>query len=124
MCGIFGFILKKPLSINKVFGVLKKLETSKYIDEEFPLGGFGAGIAVMFPDGDIINEKVGKAGDSPAAELEAVVKNLNLMNAKLSGASVLLGLRGRRPPPHPGRTSNPLRKWYRRHGHPGYPRPC
>jgi glucosamine 6-phosphate synthetase-like amidotransferase/phosphosugar isomerase protein len=91
MCGIFGFILKKPLSMNKVFGVLKKLETSKYVDEEFPLGGYGAGIAVMFPDGNILSEKVGKTGDSPAAELETVVKNLNLMNAKLSGASVLLG---------------------------------
>jgi hypothetical protein len=39
MCGIFGFILKKPLSLNKVFAVLKKLEASKYPDETQPVGG-------------------------------------------------------------------------------------
>jgi glucosamine 6-phosphate synthetase-like amidotransferase/phosphosugar isomerase protein len=91
MCGIFGFILKKPLSINKVFSVLKKLETSKYADEEFPVGGYGAGIAVMLPDGNVINEKVGKNGESPVAELETIIKNKDFMNAKLSRVQVLLG---------------------------------
>ncbi len=91
MCGIFGFILKKPLSMSKVFGVLKKLETSKYLDEAEPIGGYGAGIAVMFPDGNVISEKVGKTADSPAAQLEEMVKKETLMNAKLAGASVLLG---------------------------------
>ena len=85
MCGIFGFILKKPLSTTKVFRVLKKLEASRYPDEAEPAGGYGAGIAVMLPDGSVISEKVGKTSDSPAAELEQTMKG------KLDGASVLLG---------------------------------
>ncbi len=91
MCGIFGFILNKPLSMKKVFGVLKKLEASKYPDEKLPVGGFGAGVAIMLPDGDVRIEKVGKASDSPAAELEEIIKNACLMNAQLKSAKVLLG---------------------------------
>jgi glucosamine 6-phosphate synthetase-like amidotransferase/phosphosugar isomerase protein len=91
MCGIFGFVLRNPLPIEKVFQILKKLETSKEPDEDDPLGGYGAGIAVMLPDGDIIAEKVGKTVDSPAAQLEEIVKNKVIMNAKLTEASVLLG---------------------------------
>jgi glucosamine 6-phosphate synthetase-like amidotransferase/phosphosugar isomerase protein len=45
----------------------------------------------MLPDGDIITEKVGKTTDSPAAQLEEIVKNKVFMNAKLAEASVLLG---------------------------------
>ena len=91
MCGIFGFILKKPVSMKKVFQILKKLEASKYPDETQPVGGYGAGIAVMLPDGDIISEKVGKTADSPAAQLEEIIENKIIMNSKLSQASVLLG---------------------------------
>ena len=91
MCGIFGFILKKPLSMNKVFQILKKLEASKYPDETQPVGGYGAGVAVMLPDGDIISEKVGKTADSPVSQLEEIMKNKTSMTAKLVGASVLLG---------------------------------
>ncbi|MCW4019441.1 MAG: hypothetical protein NWF00_12325 [Candidatus Bathyarchaeota archaeon] len=91
MCGIFGFILKKPLSMDKVFQILKRLEVSKEPDEEDPLGGYGAGIAVMLLDGDIIAEKVGKNADSPVAQLEETVRNKVFMNAKLTEASVLLG---------------------------------
>ena len=76
MCGIFGFILRKPISMNKVFEILKKLETSKYPYETEPLGGYGAGIAIMFPDGDVLSEKVGKTADSPVAQLEGIVKNM------------------------------------------------
>jgi glucosamine 6-phosphate synthetase-like amidotransferase/phosphosugar isomerase protein len=91
MCGIFGFILKKPLSMNKVFQILKKLEVSKYPDEDHPIGGYGAGIAVMLPDGDVISEKIGKTADSPVAQLEEIIKNKTIMNSKLAEASVLLG---------------------------------
>ena len=91
MCGIFGFILNKPLSMKQVFAVLKKLEVSKYPDEEFPVGGYGAGIAIMFADGDVRIEKVGKTADSPAGQLEEIVKNACIMNAQLSNAKVLLG---------------------------------
>jgi glucosamine 6-phosphate synthetase-like amidotransferase/phosphosugar isomerase protein len=90
MCGIFGFILKKPVSMRKVFQILKKLEASKYPDETQPLGGYGAGIAVMLPDGNIISEKVGKTADSPAAQLEEIMMK-KVMDSKLSQASVLLG---------------------------------
>ena len=91
MCGIFGFVLRKPLSMIKVFEILKKLETSKYPDEEQPVGGYGAGVAVMLSDGDVVSEKVGKTADSPVSQLAEIMKNKILMNAKLSEASVLLG---------------------------------
>jgi glucosamine 6-phosphate synthetase-like amidotransferase/phosphosugar isomerase protein len=85
MCGIFGFYLKKPLSMTKVFEVLKKLEISRYPDEDQPLGGYGAGVAVMLKDGDVISEKVGKTQDSPVAQLAGLVK------PQLKNAQVLLG---------------------------------
>jgi len=84
MCGIFGFILRKPLSMTKVFKVLSKLEVSKYPDETQPLGGYGAGFAAMLSDGNIISEKVGKTADSPVAQLAEIVK------PKLSEAAVML----------------------------------
>jgi len=85
MCGIFGFILKKPLSMKKVFDILKRLESSRYLDEEQPVGGYGAGVAVMLPDGDIISEKVGKSAGSPVAQLA------DLMKPGLKNAQVLIG---------------------------------
>jgi glucosamine 6-phosphate synthetase-like amidotransferase/phosphosugar isomerase protein len=85
MCGIFGFILKKPLSMNKVFLILNKLESSQYPGEAQPVGGFGAGIAVMLPDGNIISEKIGKNIGSPASLLAEIVK------PKLKEAQVLIG---------------------------------
>jgi len=74
MCGIFGFILKKPLPMGKIFEVMKKLEKSQYPNEDQPVGGYGAGVAVMLPDGNIISEKVGKTGDSPVSQLSDVMK--------------------------------------------------
>ncbi len=86
MCGIFGFILKNPLSMNRVFLILKKLEVSQYPDETTPVGGYGAGIAVMLQDGNIIAEKLGKTTtDSPVVQLSEIV------TPRLSEASVLLG---------------------------------
>ena len=67
MCGIFGFMLKKPLSMTKVMKVLQKLEVSKYPDEKLPVGGYGAGVAVLLDDGGVVSEKVGKNGDSPVS---------------------------------------------------------
>ena len=103
MCGIFGFVLRKPLSMNKVFKVLEKLETSKYEFEEQPVGGYGAGIALMLPDGNVISEKVGKTADSPAGQLEQIIKKMTLMDAKLTSATVLLG-HVRFPSPENGST--------------------
>ncbi|MCW4047377.1 MAG: hypothetical protein NWE99_07440 [Candidatus Bathyarchaeota archaeon] len=85
MCGIFGFVTKKPLPITKVFNVLQKLEVSRYPDENQPVGGYGAGVAVLLDDGNVFLEKVGKTSDSPASELAEVVK------PQLSEAKLLLG---------------------------------
>lgn len=86
MCGIFGFILNKPVPMYTVFQILKKLEVSQYPDETVPVGGYGAGVAVMLKDGNIIAEKVGKTAEtSPVAELAKA------MTGRLVEASVLLG---------------------------------
>ena len=83
MCGIFGFVLKKPLPMVRVFGVLEKLEVHKYPQEPLPVGGYGAGVALLLEDGNVLVEKVGKVGDSPAKKLEETVK--------VQEASVLVG---------------------------------
>jgi glucosamine 6-phosphate synthetase-like amidotransferase/phosphosugar isomerase protein len=85
MCGIFGFVMKKPLPMAQVFHVLQKLEVSQYPGEPRPVGGYGAGVAVLLGDGSILSEKVGKMVDSPAGQLA------DMMRAKLAEASVLIG---------------------------------
>ena len=85
MCGIFGFVLNKPLHMNKVFQVLQKLEVSKYPGEKTPVGGYGAGIAVLLDDNTVLSEKLGKTSDSPACQLAEIVK------PNLSEARVLVG---------------------------------
>jgi len=85
MCGIFGFTMKKPLSMAKVFRVLQKLEVSQYPGEPRPVGGYGAGVAILLDDGSILSEKMGKVADSPAGQLA------EMMRAKLAEASVLIG---------------------------------
>jgi glucosamine 6-phosphate synthetase-like amidotransferase/phosphosugar isomerase protein len=75
MCGIFGFALKKPTSTARALNLLKRLEVHRYESlEETPVGGYGAGIAVLLPDGEIILEKVGKTDDSPAKALSEIVE--------------------------------------------------
>jgi len=85
MCGIFGFVLKKPVHTPMIFRILQKLEVSQYPEETRPVGGYGAGVAIMLNDGGIISEKVGKAAGSPAAHLAQI------MEPKLSDVSVLIG---------------------------------
>jgi glucosamine 6-phosphate synthetase-like amidotransferase/phosphosugar isomerase protein len=84
MCGIFGFALKNPVHIPLIFNVLQKLEVSQYPGETKPVGGYGAGVAVMFNDGSILLEKVGAVEGSPAGHLAKV------MEPKLSDVSVLI----------------------------------
>jgi glucosamine 6-phosphate synthetase-like amidotransferase/phosphosugar isomerase protein len=84
MCGIFGFILKNPVHTPVIFNVLQKLEVSQYPDETKPVGGYGAGVAVMLNDGNILLEKVGQVEGSPAADLAKIVE------PKLSAVSVLI----------------------------------
>jgi len=74
LCGIFGFALKKPLPMAKVFRVLEKLEVHQYPEEPLPLGGYGAGVALLLGDGNVLVEKVGKVGGSPARKLAERVK--------------------------------------------------
>jgi glucosamine 6-phosphate synthetase-like amidotransferase/phosphosugar isomerase protein len=83
MCGIFGFALTKPLSLAKVFRLLEKLEVHQYPRELKPVGGYGAGVAILSNEGNIILEKVGKIGNSPAECLSEIVK--------VDKASVLVG---------------------------------
>jgi len=85
MCGIFGFVLKNPVHTPLIFRVLQKLEVSQYPGENKPVGGYGAGVAVMLSDGNIISEKVGRVDGSPVAHLAKI------MEPTLSDASVLIG---------------------------------
>jgi glucosamine 6-phosphate synthetase-like amidotransferase/phosphosugar isomerase protein len=85
MCGIFGFALAKPVSLNKVFKLLEKLEVHQYPQEPKPVGGYGAGVAILLNDGSVLLEKVGKVTNSPVRQLATIV------NAKLDEASILLG---------------------------------
>lgn len=83
MCGIFGFSFMRPLSMESVFKVLQKLEVDQFPEEPRPVGGYGAGVAVLLEDGNVLVEKVGKIDESPAARLAERVK--------VEKASVLLG---------------------------------
>jgi len=84
VCGIFGYSTKKPLSMAKVFSVLQKLETNRYPGENQPVGGYGAGVAVLLDDNSIFSEKLGKTDGSPACQLADLVK------PKLREARVLI----------------------------------
>lgn len=85
MCGIFGIVLKKPVQIKSIFKVLQKLEVSQYPGETKPVGGYGAGVALILRDGSVISEKVGRVAGSPAAQLGKIVES------QLSEVSVLIG---------------------------------
>ena len=84
MCGIFGFALKKPIPMARVFKLLEKLEAHQYPQEPKPVGGYGAGLAVLLNDGSVWFEKIGKTNNSPARCLAKIV------NAKANEASVLV----------------------------------
>ena len=71
--------------MTNVLKVLQKLEASKYSDEKLPVGGYGAGVAVLLDDGGVFSEKIGKTGGSPVAELAEILKT------QLSEARVLVG---------------------------------
>jgi glucosamine 6-phosphate synthetase-like amidotransferase/phosphosugar isomerase protein len=83
MCGIFGFSFLKPVSMDRVFKVLQKLEIHQLPQEPRPVGGYGAGVAVLLENGDVLVEKVGKVSRYPAQSLFEIVE--------VKRASVLLG---------------------------------
>lgn len=75
MCGIFGFALRQPVPMAKVFNVLTRLEIHQYPNEPTAVGGYGAGLAVLENDGRMVFEKVGKTnGLSPVKQLSEIVK--------------------------------------------------
>lgn len=82
MCGIFGFVLKKPVNMAIVFNLLEKLEVHQYPSEPKPVGGYGTGIAVL-KDKEIILKKIGSVNGSPVRKLSEIV-NVN-------EASILVG---------------------------------
>jgi glucosamine 6-phosphate synthetase-like amidotransferase/phosphosugar isomerase protein len=73
MCGIFGFALTKPVPLVKVFKILEKLEMHKYPRESKPVGGYGAGIAILKNDENLVLKKIGKVEGSPVKYLSKVV---------------------------------------------------
>ncbi|MEM3617046.1 MAG: hypothetical protein QXJ31_03945 [Candidatus Bathyarchaeia archaeon] len=83
MCGIFGFILKKPLKVAYALKVLQKLERHQYPNEPKPVGGYGAGIATLTSSGTVLLEKVGRVDGSPVERLAET--------CKLDKAAVLVG---------------------------------
>lgn len=83
MCGIFGFALTKPMPLENVFKLLEKLEIHQYPQEPKPVGGYGAGVAILRDDGSVILEKVGWVDGSPAKCLSK--------NVIISEASILVG---------------------------------
>jgi len=83
MCGIFGYILKKPIGVAYALKVLQRLEKHQYPNEPKPVGGYGAGIAVLTSSGNVLLEKVGKVDGSPAEHLAKT--------CRLDAASVLIG---------------------------------
>lgn len=83
MCGIFGFALTNSVPMARVFEVLEKLEVHQYPQEPRPVGGYGAGVAILKDEGSVVFEKVGKVDASPARRLSEIVK--------ISEASVLVG---------------------------------
>jgi glucosamine 6-phosphate synthetase-like amidotransferase/phosphosugar isomerase protein len=85
MCGIFGFMLSKTVPINSVFSILEKLEAHQYPQEPNPLGGYGAGLAILLDDGRVISDKVGKGDGSPVNRLARI------WGYTVREASVLIG---------------------------------
>jgi len=70
--------------LAKIFKLLEMLEVHQYPDELKPVGGYGAGLAIVKADGHVVLEKVGKTGeDSPVRRLSKIVK--------INEASVLVG---------------------------------
>jgi len=73
VCGIFGFMLNESLPMIQVFRVLERLEAHKYPQEPRPVGGYGAGVAIL-ENGEIKFEKIGKVGASPVKQLSNITE--------------------------------------------------
>jgi len=69
VCGIFGYLLKEPLDLTYTLEILKKLEVYSYPGRPNPIGGHGAGVSYLTPEGKVFLRKVGKTNGLPAADL-------------------------------------------------------
>jgi glucosamine 6-phosphate synthetase-like amidotransferase/phosphosugar isomerase protein len=82
VCGIFGFVLARPVLLSEVFEVLARLEIHRYSDEETTVGGYGAGITIL-RGGKLLTQKAVRTGDA------SPVQNLRRL-LEASEASVLI----------------------------------
>ena len=85
MCGIFGYILKDGLPLVHTVEILKRLEVYTYPGRPNPIGGHGAGVSYLMPEGGVFLRKVGKMNSSPVSDL------IGSMEIEGVGARVLLG---------------------------------
>jgi glucosamine 6-phosphate synthetase-like amidotransferase/phosphosugar isomerase protein len=69
MCGIFAYMGFEPLAISEVLKVMRGLERAQEPSEETPVGGHGAGIAVLDEKNEFTLAKVGNTGGSPVDDL-------------------------------------------------------
>ncbi len=76
MCGVFGFAVRNAVPMVKAFGVLRKLENHQYPQEQKPVGGYGAGVAILLNNGRVVLQKVGKVSNSPVNSLSKI-KGIN-----------------------------------------------
>jgi glucosamine 6-phosphate synthetase-like amidotransferase/phosphosugar isomerase protein len=67
MCGILGYFGRQLINLSSFFKVMADLETAKINTDKSPVGGHGAGIAIL--DEPINIEKVGKENGSPVNAL-------------------------------------------------------
>jgi len=89
MCGIFGYFFQNPLRLDSALDVLGKLETSKLEVESSPVGGHGAGLAVM-REGRLEVLKTGKIDGSPVADLRKLVEERWIQQG-ISSSSLIMG---------------------------------
>ncbi|MFB0543276.1 MAG: hypothetical protein ACETVR_00695 [Candidatus Bathyarchaeia archaeon] len=69
MCGIFGYVLKEGLPLTYTIEILKRLEVFIYPGRQGPIGGHGAGVSYLTPNGGVFLKKMGKTNGSPVSDL-------------------------------------------------------
>lgn len=75
MCGVFGFILNRPVRVYEAVTLLEILEQDKTKGEKYPVGGYGAGVAFLTSKSEIKIAKVGKTEGSPSRKLYRIVSD-------------------------------------------------
>jgi len=75
MCGIFAYLGREPLSIQKVLEVMRLLEKDQEPGEKNPVGGDGAGIAYLNQAKQFSLLKVGRTNGSPVDALSRRIEH-------------------------------------------------